>query len=800
MLKFILGLFIAGHVAMAALAPAQGQATASPAAATNAATTNAGPVVPAPPVIAVGNVVAQAQAAVTALQDLQAGLDPDQALEAVNDDLPKLTARIDDRNAEDARQPSGTATLGALQVSQSDWQSVSGSLATEQKKLSDRVRDLDQQLAQLNLDAVQWKATREAAATAKAPPDIMNHIDEVLALIAAAKKAVREHQAPLYEAQNGVAAQAARAKSSLEGINKELDSARQQLLEQNRPTLWNPEAFAHRGDAVVQERASLNEQASEVAAYLKPKMAAVLIHILFLALLVIGFHWARSTIAKRAEKETSLRDAAHILDVPFANALLLALLAAIWLYPGQPNLLWAAFGATALVPAIIVTRRLIDPSSFPILYAAMAAFLVDQLRHVATPAGIVTRFLYIFELLAACVFLLAALRFKHLSAADPEQTRLKRLTRLYLHGAFFVFIFAGLANVFGYIKLSILIGEGMLQSSYLAVILYAAVRIVDALVISALSIRPLSGLGMVRRHHDLLYANSAIAIRWLFFAIWFLTALQFFQQRELLWQEGYALLWADTLPYFNITFTLGAILAFPITIWASFWISRFVRFVLQEEVYPHLQLGRGIPYAVSMMVHYTILLIGFFAAVAATGAPLSQFAFLAGAFGVGLGFGMQNIMNNFVSGIILLFERPVKVGDIIQMDAATTGTVERIGIRASVIRLTNGSELIVPNGNLISNPVTNWTLSISERLIEIPVGVTSKVDPQHVLHLLADVARANSSVLKNPPVQTLLVTFGGNPSFRVRAWIDSEADWMQITSDLSLAINSALARENITIS
>ena len=747
MLKFTPGFFVAVHLATAALVPLPGQTTSAPSpVATNAAATNA-PGAPSPSVIAAGNVVVQAEAATAGLKDLRAGLDPDPTLQAVNDELPKLAARIDGRNADDARQPEGTATLATLQASQSDWQSLADSLDAEQKDLSVRVQDLDRQLGQLNQDAIQWETTRAAAVTAKTPPDITNRIDEVLALIATTKKAVQDRQAPLYVAQNRVAAQAARAKSSLDAVAKELDSARQQLLVQNRPALWNPEALAAPGaGVVVQERASLNEQASEVVAYLKSKVAAVLFHVIFFALLVIGFYWVRSTIKIRAQKDTALHDAAHIFDVPFANALLLGLLAAIWLYPGQPNLLWAAFGATALIPAIIVTRRLIDPSSFPILYAAMAAFLLDQLRHVVTPAGIVSRFLFIFELLAACGFLLAALGFRHLSAGHPEQTRLKRLTRLYLHVAFLVFVFAGLANVFGYIKLSILVGEGMLESSYLAIILYAAVRIVDALAISALSIRPLSRLGMVRRHNDLLYANTATAVRWLFFAIWFVTTLQFFQQRELFWEEASALLWKDTLPYFNLTFTLGAILAFPITIWASFLISRFVRFVLQEEVYPHLQLGRGIPYAASRMVHYTILLIGFFAAVAATGVPLSQFAFLAGAFGVGLGFGMQNIMNNFVSGVILLFERPVKVGDIIQMDAATVGTVERIGIRASVIRLTNGSELIVPNGNLISNPVTNWTLSISERLIEIPINITSKVDPQHVLNLLADVARAKSRV------------------------------------------------------
>ena len=147
---------------------------------------------------------------------------------------------------------------------------------------------------------------------------------------------------------------------------------------------------------------------------------------------------------------------------------------------------------------------------------------------------------------------------------------------------------------------------------------------------------------------------------------------------------------------FNIT--LGGILAFLITVWASFLISKFLRFVLEEDVYQHLHLARGIPYAISTMVHYAILLVGFFVALGTLGIDLTKLTILAGAFSVGIGFGLQNIVNNFVSGLILLFERPIKVGDVIDV-GGSVGEVSRIGIRASVIRTADGSEIIVPNGS-----------------------------------------------------------------------------------------------------
>jgi potassium efflux system protein len=784
---------------LAGLASTSGQ-TIPASAGTNAPATNAPAAAPPGPPIALADVVAQAQSVTAKLQDDRTSLTPDPIAHVIDVGLPVLIRQIDERAAEDESLIEASPSLSSLQSSQDSWQPLADSLAESEKVLSDRAKQVAAQISRLDLLAKTWQATLAAAQKAAAPPEAVLRIKAVLAAIADTTKAAQADQAQIFSVQGRLAVQKGRISDGLAAMAKAMETARTQLFEQDHPPLWNAEAVSRAGAAIVaREKVSFHAQLAALKTYLKDKIPAVLIQLLLLALLAIGFYWIRNMIRSHAREEAALHHAARVFDVPLATALLLALMATHRLYPQAPPLLLAVVGAAALVPAIIIIRRLIEPALFPLLYATVIAYFVDQLRYVLTPEDVLSRFLFILELLAATIFLLTALRSRHLSASDPESNRLKRFTRIYLHLAFVVFVFAGFANVFGYVQLSILLGKGMLQSSYLAVIFYAAVRIVDALAISALSIRPLASFRMVRRHQELLYKNIATSIRWLAFALWLLAALQWFSLRDPLWHEAHLLL-KTQITWFSINFELGKVLAFPITVWAAFLLSRFLRFALEEEVYPHLQLGRGIPYAASTMVHYGILLLGFFAAVAATGTQLSQFAFLAGAFGVGLGFGLQNIMNNFVSGVILLFERPIKVGDIVQIDT-NMGKVERIGIRASVILLANGSELIIPNGNLISNPVTNWTLSNCERVIEIPVNVAAKVDPQHVLNLLAEVARAHSSVLKNPPPQVLLVTFGGAAlTFRLRAWIDSEEEWMKITSDLSLAINAALAKENIAMS
>ena len=166
---------------------------------------------------------------------------------------------------------------------------------------------------------------------------------------------------------------------------------------------------------------------------------------------------------------------------------------------------------------------------------------------------------------------------------------------------------------------------------------------------------------------------------------------------------------------------------------------------------------------------------------------------------MGIGFGLQNVINNFVCGLILLFERPIKVDDVIEV-GGKVGEVSRIGIRASVIRTADGSEVIVPNGSLISTQVTNWTFSDRKRAIEVSVNVTGGEDPQRVVELLKRNAASHPDVAKEPVPQVHVVNFSaGAVTFQLRAWTDRHQDWAQVRSDLSIAIKDTLARENIAI-
>jgi small-conductance mechanosensitive channel len=199
-----------------------------------------------------------------------------------------------------------------------------------------------------------------------------------------------------------------------------------------------------------------------------------------------------------------------------------------------------------------------------------------------------------------------------------------------------------------------------------------------------------------------------------------------------------------------------------------------------------------------MLSNYLILFVGFLLALTAAGVDLSKVSLVIGALGVGLGFGLQNMVSNFVSGLILAFERPIESGDVVEV-GNVMGEVEKIGFRASVVRTFEGAEVIIPNGELVWGRVINWSLTKRVRRIEIQVGVAYGSDPQNILQILQDVAVKHPAVLPIPPPDALFETFGDNSlGFKLMAWARLES-FQKVRSELSVAIESAFKQAGVQL-
>jgi potassium-dependent mechanosensitive channel len=246
-------------------------------------------------------------------------------------------------------------------------------------------------------------------------------------------------------------------------------------------------------------------------------------------------------------------------------------------------------------------------------------------------------------------------------------------------------------------------------------------------------------------------------------------------------------------------FTFGSILLFIGVAFGAIYIANLINLAIETEDYKKQFKKRTAWGSTKLILRFIIITAGFIIGVIASGIPVTQLTVLMGALGVGIGFGLQNIFNNLVSGLIIAIEKPISVGDIVKI-GADSGWIKEIGIRASNMQTFEGAEIIVPNGELISNRVTNWTLSNKRTRLEIEIGVAYKSDPHTVNQLLLNILENHSEILKLPEPGIFFTAFGDNSlNFKLNFWIEDFVEGKRIRSEVLFTIFDVLKENGIEI-
>lgn len=237
-----------------------------------------------------------------------------------------------------------------------------------------------------------------------------------------------------------------------------------------------------------------------------------------------------------------------------------------------------------------------------------------------------------------------------------------------------------------------------------------------------------------------------------------------------------------------------------------FWITaivvlnHFFQRMILRRLLRHTRLDLGLQFAIAKMFGYVVVVLGFYVALVANGVNLSSLAVVAGALGLGIGFGLQGIVANFVSGIVLLAERPVSVGDRIEVEGVA-GRVTKISMRATTVVTGDNISIIVPNSQLTSNPVTNWSHGGPRVRLRLPVGVAYGTDPERLRELLLTVATSHPHVLKTPEPVLFFDGFGDNAlNFELAVWTETMTHSpRRFRSELNFLIERALRENEIEI-
>lgn len=229
-------------------------------------------------------------------------------------------------------------------------------------------------------------------------------------------------------------------------------------------------------------------------------------------------------------------------------------------------------------------------------------------------------------------------------------------------------------------------------------------------------------------------------------------------------------------------------------------VSNLLQRLLFTRVLRHLNVSEGLKFALGRFATYTIIFGGLFVGLQSLGVNLNSLVVFGGAVGVGVGLGLQNVVSNFVAGIILLVEQPIRMGDRIETKD-TLGDVVRIGARSTWVRTNDNVVIIVPNSDFINNPVTNWTANDPRVRIAVPVGVGYSSNPEQVREILLTAASEHPHVLNDPAPDVIFADYGDNSlDFVLRVWTEHHAHTPQILkSDLYFTLFQRFAAANIEL-
>jgi small-conductance mechanosensitive channel len=674
------------------------------------------------------------------------------------------------------------------------------------KELDQWRRNLQQETSQYTEDAAElarrrasWDATRVAAESASIAPALNKRIESVLAQISLAEQAVSgpmDRQSRLTRRANAVEDSIKAGQKAIAAAIAYNDRRLAQIDSEPLWELWSRPRVAEGAlksltTGIEAERRFLDEYNAANAGFLQKLHVAALL----LLPLLLWLSWrSRRTVAEDPEIEASRR----VLRRPVSSWLVLALGGVLVFEPHAPLLRHQAVLLLALIPVL----RLLPPAVYQTLgpwpYVATGLYLLQRVGILLVANPLYYR-MYLMGLTLLTVVLLAWILWRRRArAGGGPVTFAHKMVRFVGWAAIAALLGAAVANAVGNVTLAEMLVNSILESGYVGLVLYALVTVFASVLRLLLARRALSRFSVVTQHAGPLLRSLTRILQLAATVAWLIVVLNEFRIYRPIRAAVSSTLTYE-LKFGQISLTLAGVLLFFFSVWLAFWAAKTTRLILQDEVLPRMSLPRGVANSVASLTYYALVIIGLFVSLAAAGFEVSQLAFVIGALGVGIGLGLQNVVNNFVSGLILMFERPIQPGDVVEV-AGTSGKVREIGMRATTLATFEGADVVVPNGALLNEKLINWTLSDTDRRIDVNIGVAYGTNPRKVLDLLMEVTRATPGIATQPEPTVLFVGFGASSlDFSIRAWTNNFGDWVATRSELNVRVYDALQSAGIEI-
>jgi potassium-dependent mechanosensitive channel len=719
-----------------------------------------------------------------------------------NEQLESAKSILDDRSAELSAKEKETdavvtGTPSALELREEDnyWRTEQQGTASLRRQLFDWANAAQSGMQAIQAQVPAWQATLQRNDNTPGLEPTVAVIKQALADLGRLNAQAQGQLGTIVNLQVRAATQDQIAIDTLDRVNKAREYLDARLLERDSLPLWRIHQRRALGDA-NEFYAGASERWLGIRAFALHNQSALTFIFVLLVLSLFGAF--RLSLAMRGFEPSSDREAevARIARHWLALGLLGPILCSYILAPLAPVPLVGLAILVAFVPILTLLPPLIQPRLRLLVYFLAGMYLAHAVVGWSSLSPFHKRELrFAVDVLSFLLFAYLMRPRRISPAGEPTRHPVRILA---IRVAIAILGASLIANLFGYVKLSQFLSLLCFYSTFVAVSMVTMVRVFSRLILEGVDTVAAQQLAVVRCYRDGMARWLPRGLQWGAALLWVLVTV------NLLGIAPWLSAQMVKVTNFRIAggssgITLGGVLGFFLILLVGYAVSSAIRFLLREELLSRFHLARGLPELVASTLHYILLLLVFFFAVNAGGVELNKFTVLTGALGVGVGFGLQNIVNNFISGLILQFERPIHVGDVLDVDGAM-GTVTRIGIRSSTIRTFQGAELIIPNGNFISGKVTNWTLTSPKRRLELPVGVAYGSDAKLVTELLRQAATTNESVLTDPPPTVYFKEFGDSAlNFELHFWVMQESNTSRVKSEVALGVMELLKQADIEI-
>jgi len=524
-----------------------------------------------------------------------------------------------------------------------------------------------------------------------------------------------------------------------------------------------------------------------------------LTHLAGIIFLVIVFIWIlynrAKTFRNNENPEAILNEASYIYKLPFVSCLLIVIAIAPYFYDHPPVIFLEACFLVSLVCVLIIIKKFCPKALFNALQVLFVLTIGYSISNLLIEVTNVDRYAV---LALSLLSIIAGLAFYKKVKQIPEDYLPHTATALQV---FIVMqLLSLLCNISGRFSLAKIISVTAVYNLWFLVTLYFVVQII----IQGLFLQfqtPKEENSIVSWiDYNLLQKKFRNILATLAGILWFFFLLQNFNIDDFVTDYvGDVLNQSRTVA--GASFTVGGFVIFIAVIWLSSVLSRIVSYFYDVAAQRSNDLSsqKKKNRTSTLLIRIGVFTIGFFLAVAASNFPLDKITIIISAFGVGIGFGLQNVVNNLVSGLILAFEKPIQIGDIIEVDNRS-GTIKEIGIRSSKLATADGAEVIIPNGDLISHHVINWTLSNNNRRVEIIVSVAYGSDIPRVKQLLSDLLHNRDDVMAQPEPLIFIHNLNENSvDFRLLFWAADIGTWLQLKSHILVDVYELFTKEGVEL-